>query len=82
MVARSEFRDEPTRRKPMPVLFREEPIVPREFTAVGIPVGLHRMPGPRARRWDLFAQLANGPHLRALVLSDGYYESYQLSRRA
>jgi hypothetical protein len=85
----SEFRDQPTRRKHVPVLFREEPVVPREFTAVGMPVGPQRRPALRGRRWDLFAQLANGPYLRALILRwhyewcavalcDGYYESYQL----
>lgn len=86
MTSRSEFRDQPTRRRDMPVLFREEPVVPREHTAVGIAIGPPRAPAPRARRWDLFIQLVGGPHLRALrpclrafELGD-YYEAYSLTK--
>jgi hypothetical protein len=44
----------------MPVLFREEPCVPREHTIAGV-----RLAPRRPRRFDLFAQLLAGPFLAA-----------------
>lgn len=50
----------------LPVLFRDEPVVPREFTSVsaGLPPIQRRRPH-RRRRLDLFTQLLNGPFLAA-----------------
>jgi hypothetical protein len=50
----------------MPVLFREEAIVPREFTVVaaGLPP-IHRRRPHRHRRLDIFTQLLGGPFLAA-----------------
>lgn len=57
----------------MPVLFRDEPFIPREFTAVaaGLPP-IHRRRPYRRRRPDIFTQLLNGPFLAAF--DAGVYE--------
>jgi hypothetical protein len=47
----------------LPVLFRHEPVVPVDRTAVGI--GIHRRKPLRHRRLDLFWQLKAGPFLAA-----------------
>jgi hypothetical protein len=47
----------------LPVLFREEPYVPREHTAAGVHLPPRRP--HRKRRLDLFAQLLAGPFLAA-----------------
>lgn len=78
-MADTEFSNEPTRRRGSHVILRDEVVEPREFTATGIPVGPRRRPAARERRFDLFALLVDGPHMRALELG-GYYEAFLLRR--
>lgn len=51
----------------LPVLFRNDDVVPAEFTAIGS--GIRRR---RPRRLDIYRQLIDGPHLAAF--DAGIYE--------
>jgi len=59
---------------PIPVLFREDPVVPIDNTSAGI--GIQRRRPQRPRRLDLFCQLVDGSCLAAF--DAGLYGQYVL----